>query len=178
MKKVKLIALQIVIQFVLSCVKPQLHLVKYKQREHVLASLILTGQLAVIVKTLFDKAIELMTSCFKNQPTDRHPQYKIKYTFAIRDIIQNVRTPEVEWFKDNFLHIELDHFSCVLHSLGSAVYQFIQTQVIEIKELELQKSKPKKGNAVLPLLVIAGVCSDKIYNCVRRFIQKNRKIIR
>ena len=72
-KRVKLIALQTVIQFVLSCVKPQLHLVKYKEREQVLASLILTGQLEVIVKALFDKAIELMTSCFKNQPADRHP---------------------------------------------------------------------------------------------------------
>ena len=86
-KKVKLIALQTVIQFVLSCVKPQLHLVEYKEREQVLVSLILASQLEVIVKTLFDKAIGLMASCFKNQPTDRHPQYKIQFTFSIRDII-------------------------------------------------------------------------------------------
>ena len=179
-KRVKLIALQTVIQFDLSCVKPELHLVEYKEREQVLLSLILTGQLEVIVKTLFDKAIGLMTSCFKNQPTDRHPQYKIQFTFAIRDIIQNAKSSEVEWFKENFPHTELDHFSCVLHSLGSAVYQFIQTQVIEIKELDLQNSKPKKqpnvqkGNAVLPLLIIAGGCFGKMYNCVRSFIQKNR----
>ena len=91
------------------------------------------------------------------------------------------------WFFTNFKETDgsmKSHLSCALHSLGVGIFQFIQKQVMQIKQLKLQLQKNRtektvsdseksKCNSTLSLLTLAGGSFGKIYKCVKRFIKRN-----
>ena len=125
-----------------------------------------------------------MLSCWKEKPANRQPLLRIRYTNFITNLICNTEGSERKWFETHFPGISADHYSCVLHSVGMAVLEFINAQNIEQKrnltlptKHTVSSTDRTRSNSVCSLLTVAGGSYGKIYNCVNRFIGKNLKAV-
>ena len=68
------------------------------------------------------------------------------------------------WFFTNFKETDgsmKSHLSCVLHSLGVGIFQFIQKQVMQIKQLKLQSQNNRTEKTV---------CDSEKSKCTANFL--------
>lgn len=96
----------------------------------------------------------------------------------IKGILGNSNSHEMQWFLTHFPEELSNDFACVIHSIATAVFPFLQGKVLEFKTKDLQtdtqdaKTEPDSYNNVMSMLTLAGGCFGKIYKCVRRSVNR------
>ncbi len=171
-------------EFTLDFLKMEKHIVtKCSTRGQIKNSLVESGRLRKNIEQFHAKAVQLMEECFKEDPKDRQSLYRIRYTFYIGDLLTNTSSDIMKWFYKDYCHDgSTEDYSAVVHSIGAAVFGFVQQQVIKIKrnqvheanQLEKPDGTKKQSNSVLSLLTLAGGTFGKIYKCLKRKIKKDR----
>ncbi len=138
--------------------------------------------LDVLVKYLFAKCQQLMTSCFKKSPKDRQSSYRINYTFHVKAMVQDKSSEISKWFLENFTENISQHLYSVVHAVAAGVFEFTLSHFIKMNKEKQNREAPisdtnyhKPTNSTESLLTLAGGSFGKIYKCIKRSIKKLRK---
>ena len=180
----KSLQLSVVLQSVLSFLSTEEH-IKKRERDSIINGLKVSNQLSELVKVVFQKGIQLLSSGLKNRAEDRQAMYRINFTFFLRSLIFGPSSNEKEtiiskWFKENFSGMTIEHLSCVVHAVGSGVYDFIQMQALKFNQKNenvithvIGGGDNHSENLLASLLVVAGGCLGKIQKVMKNFQRKN-----
>eukprot|EP00794_Sanderia_malayensis_P002611 gene2611-3024_t len=141
-----------------------------------------TDELERTVRTFFLKALKIAEECLRKKPKDRQSVYRVKFTFYVRDIIHQSSSPLSKWFNSNkqtLLNENKDDFARVVHAIAMGIFNFIQSNMMELKHNNGNEAdsikEPMTLNPAISLLTIGGGCFGKIYKCVKRRIAKLRR---
>ena len=93
-----------------------------------------TSMLHILVKYLFAKCEEIMTSCFKQPPKDRQSAYRINYTFHVKAMVQEKSSEISKWFLENFTKDISWHLYSVVHAVAAGVFEFTQIHFLKMNE--------------------------------------------
>ena len=181
------ISVTILVEFIQNVIKSERHLTVFHDRTEIIKCLRSSREFEPLLQRLFNNGLGIVLSCFSNKPNDRPPVFKLRFVHHMRDILKNKSSSKMMWSFTNFKETDgsmKSHLSCVLHSLGVGIFQFIQKKVMKIKQLKQQSQKNRtektvcdseksKCNSTLSLLTLAGGSFGKIYKCVKRFIKRN-----
>eukprot|EP00794_Sanderia_malayensis_P006653 gene6653-7399_t len=133
-------------------------------------------------KTSVTTALKIAEECLRKKPKDRQSVYRVKFTFYVRDIIHQSSSPLSKWFNSNkqtLLNENKDDFACVVHAIAMGIFNFIQSNMMELKHNNGNEAdsikEPMTLNPAISLLTIGGGCFGKIYKCVKRRIAKLRR---
>ena len=138
------ISMTILVEFIQNFVKSERHLTVFHERTEIIECLRSSRELEPLLHRLFNNSLGVLLSCFSYKPNDRQPMFKLRFVHHIRDILKNKSSPEMMCFFTNFKENDgsmKHHLSCVLHSHGVGIFQFIQKPVMQIKQLKLQSQK-------------------------------------
>ena len=126
--------------------------------------------------------MKIAEESLKNKPKDRKSIYRVKFTFYVRDILDESSSTLSRWFDSNekdLLNTNKNHFSCVIHAIAMGIYSFIQSNVIELKQKGNEADNITQEhvplNPIISLLTLGGGCFGKVYKCVKRRIAKLRR---
>eukprot|EP00794_Sanderia_malayensis_P001109 gene1109-456_t len=114
----------------------ELHIQKNENRMKIVQMLEETDELERTVRTFFLKALKIAEECLRKKPKDRQSVYRVKFTFYVRDIIHQSSSPLSKWFNSNkqtLLNENKDDFACVVHAIAMGIFNFIQSNMMELK---------------------------------------------
>ena len=178
----KTVAIGDVKDYVVVFLRNEKHIEVHAPRKDILDRLTSTAMLDILVKYLFAKCQEIMTSCFKQPPKDRQSSYRINYIFHVKAVVQDKSSEISKWFLENFTEDISQHLYSVVHAVAAGVFEFTQSHFLKMnKEKETReallsdRSDHKPTNSTESLLTLAGGCFGKIYKCIKKSIKKLRK---
>ena len=130
--KLSAVAIQVILTYVNAFLGKELHIQESETRKFILETLISSKQFERTLRSLQNKSCDLLVECFKNHPNDKQCMYKIKFTPHIGNLLSNKSSNEMKWLHTNCPNDPINDFSCVLHSIGRDLFEFIQEHFMNV----------------------------------------------